>query len=131
LPAYEANLSLVLWAWDEESSRREPEVWRKRFAEAVRKDWRPLRAYLAMRMKAFQEERPDTDPPLQAILLGRMYRIPPPGVEPWSWGGRVEQPIGRWRPKQIDHPELVPIESYDPVTRRFMPVRVDEGAGHE
>ena len=41
---------------------------------------------------------------------------------PWAPAGPVEQPLARWRPAEDGPPELLPVEVYDPFTRRFEPL---------
>ena len=123
LSTYEAKLSLVSWAWDASSYASEPEEWHRRFVAAVRKDWRAMQAYLTWRWSSYcRGQGPDASPPRQALLLARLYEIPPPGQRPWSWGGPVEQPVARWCPARAAVSDCLPIEAYNPLTRRFEPV---------
>jgi hypothetical protein len=126
LHAYEADLSRVTWAWDAEAYAREPEEWRQRFVAAVRQSWPAMQAYLSWRWREQQRQRPDEPEPKQVVLLCRLYQVPPPGTRPWDWGAAVEQPVARWRPAHQAGPGWLPIDAFNPVTRRFEPVPREE-----
>jgi hypothetical protein len=131
LPAYEADLSQPTWAWTAEFYAEKPEEWRDHFVDTVRKDWRPIQAYLAWRLRGWQHDQPDPAAPRQVVLLCRLYAVGPPGQRPWSWGGPVEQPVARWRPGHDPAAGFVPVDAYNPVTRRFEPVAAEEGPRDE
>jgi hypothetical protein len=122
LPAYEADLGLVAWSWDAESYAEDPGLWHQRFVAAVRRDWPAMQAYLAWRWHGWRHDHPDQAAPRQALLLARLYQIPPPGQRPWSWSGPVEQALARWRPFDDPAPGCLPVEAYNPATRQFEPV---------
>jgi hypothetical protein len=126
LPAYEANLGLVMWAWDEDAVAKEPEVWRQRIADAVRRQWKPILAYLQWRLRSYEREHPDVPPPTQVILLARMYRIPSPNRQPWELAEPLVRPIARWRPRASVSPDYLPLESYDPAASFFEPLPIRE-----
>jgi hypothetical protein len=126
LAQYQANLSLVMWDWNAQEAATKPEVWRRLLADAVRQQWRPMEAYLRWRMLAFERDHAGLPPPRQVLLLARIYRIPPPEQRPWIWDHPVEQALARWRPEVDVPPGFLPVESYNPETRRFEPVRIDE-----
>lgn len=126
LLAYEANLGLVMWNWSAESAAKESEVWRQRLAAAVRKGWKPMRAYLQWRQQAYEREHPEMAPARQIILLARMYHIPTPGREFPARPEAVERPLARWRPGTEPAPGFLPIESFNPVTGRFEPITIQE-----
>jgi hypothetical protein len=124
LAIYESYLGLVLWGWDVEAAARESEVWNERLAEHVAKEWKPIHAYLRWRLEAFQRDHPDAPPPTELVLLGHIYRIPPPGPEPFSWSGPLELPLARWRPRTSSLTQQLPIETYNLITRHFHPLPV-------
>ncbi len=119
LPAYEANLALVMWGWDEEAAAREPERWRQHIAAAVRRQYKPMHAYLRWRLAAFEEDHPEAAPPTQVILLARIYRIPAPDQPAGDYPEPVEKPIALWRPGADDDPHYLPLESYNPTANCF------------
>jgi hypothetical protein len=123
-PAYEASLGLVLWSWD--ATTAEPEVWRQRIERYVRREFRAIQAYLFWRLHAARDGAPDREGVEELILLGRSYRIPPPGREPWSWDAPVEQPLARWLAAPVP-PGYRPIQSFNPVTGRFAWVPITPG----
>jgi hypothetical protein len=90
--------------------------------ERLRKYWKKIRAYMEWRFEAYQRQHPDAPRPKQFILLTRTYRIPaPPGPTPWTWepaGGPEQRPLARWRPGYAE-PGCLPLEKYDPETKRF------------
>jgi hypothetical protein len=126
LPQYPANLSLVLWAWDGADYARDPEKWRQEIAKAVRNKWRPTLAYLRWALSQYERDHPGRAPPRQVILVGRLYSIPPPGEAPWHWDGPHEVPLARWQPGSAVPEDRLPLESYDPVKRRFEPLPTGE-----
>ena len=129
LSAYEAHLSLPLWSWGRESPAPPPAVWRRRLAEAVRKQGKPILAYLRQRLHAFEQDHPELPPPKQALFLVRLYPIPLPG-QPHE-AGPVEQPLARWLPAAACPPGRIAVESYNPVAEGFEPVPVQEGSDHD
>jgi hypothetical protein len=99
--------------------------WRADIAAAVRRNWRPMRAFLRWRLMTYQREHPDVPPPDEVRLLARAYRIPEPG-EDLGKPPRLEQrPVARWRPRSADSPDYLPIEAYNPVIDQFDQVRKD------
>jgi hypothetical protein len=131
LPAYEANLSLPMWSYDREAAAQEAEIWRQRLADAVRKQWRPIEAYLRHRLRGYERDHPRSPPPQQVLLLVRLYRIPPPGQPPGDRDDPTQHAVARWRPGAACLSDFLPVESYDPVTGRFEPVRREGGSDHE
>ena len=126
LPAYEANLGLVMWAWDETSAAQEPDVWRQRIAAAVRRQCKPIHAYLRWRLASFEGEHPEAAPPTQVILLAHIYRIPSPDQAAGDYSEPVKKPIARWQPGADVPPGVLPLESYNPATDRFDRITKDE-----
>jgi hypothetical protein len=119
LPCYEANLGLVMWTWDTEAFGEKPEFWRDALAANVRTNSPAIEAYLRWRLVDYVREHPKEPPPRQAVLVVRSYAIPAPGTRPWSWDGPTEQAVARWRPAVEVPPDYLPVEAFDPVTRRF------------
>lgn len=124
VPAYEANLALVMWGWDADAAAREPERWRQQIAAAVRRQCKPMHAYLRWRLAAFAEDHPEAAPPTQVILLARIYPIPSPD-QPADYPELVEKPIARWQPGADVPPGHLPLESYNPTANRFERIAID------
>ena len=119
LSIYESYLGLVLWGWDVEAAAREPQVWNQRLAEHVAREGKSIHAYLGWRLEGFQRDHPELPPPTELVLLGHIYRIPPPGPEPFSWSAPQELPLARWRPLSAGP---LPIEAYNLITHDFDPM---------
>jgi hypothetical protein len=124
LAIYESSLGLVLWGWDADAATQEPAVWSQRLTDHVRQEWRPIHAYLRWRLEGFQRDHPDTALPTHVVLIGHIYRIPPPDQEPWSWSGPLELPLARWRPDTTCPANQLPIEPYNLLAQRFDPLPI-------
>lgn len=79
--------------------------------------WRkPIRAWLAWRLKEYRAAHPDREMPVEVILKHRYVPTPKP-VEPPEWTRPVqERPYVRWRPANDS------FEAYDIVKEQFVPV---------
>jgi hypothetical protein len=131
---YEVYLGLGLCYWDESAatSETEAEAWRKHFRDVARRQWKSMRAYLRWRTAQFLKQHPDLPPPDEARLLIRIYPTPPPGAAPEDRSPPRDQPMARWRCAENGPPGLLPLEAYEPFSRRYvaLPVRPgDELAG--
>lgn len=80
--------------------------------------WRkPIRAYLAWRLKAYAAANLTRPLPTEVILKHRFIPTPKPG-EPRGWTCPIaERPFARWRPTEDT------LDAFDPLTGQFVPVR--------
>jgi len=122
---YEVHLGLGLCYWDESAAAPETEAWRKHFRDVVRSQWKSMRAYLRWRTAEFLKQHPDLPPPDQARLLVRIYPTPALGASPQDRRPPYDQPLARWRCAENGQPGLLPLEAYEPFSRRYiaLPVR--------
>jgi len=119
---YESRLGLILTAWDQQSARQDPDIWRQAITDRVHRQWRSMRAYLGWRVTQFEHEHPDAPPPKQVILSMRIYPTLRPDQPNWTWRGPTEQALARWRPDAPPSSDYLPVEMCDPVSGRFLPV---------
>jgi hypothetical protein len=119
---YEATLTLVAWGWDEEAATRDPEKWHSELTASARRHKTETEAYLVWQLRRFRREHPNEPSPKQIILLARVYRIPPPGTQPWSLARPIELPVARWTVSSPPRPGFLPIDAYNPITHQFEPV---------
>jgi hypothetical protein len=119
---YEMALEVHLYDYSSKTAEQQAEAWRDDIREKVRKYWDNMEAYLRYRLQCFKRFHPDLPEPRELILTVRHYVIPPPEKSPFRWGEPEEVPIARWRPAEPPSEETLPIERYDPVTKRFVPV---------
>ncbi len=100
------------------------EEWAALVERATREGAEAMRAYLRWRLAAFRRECPDLPPPTQAVLLVRLYRIPPPpGPRPWDWEYLGQHPVACWLPGVPVPPGFLPVETYDPAGDTFVRLR--------
>jgi hypothetical protein len=123
---YEARLGLILSNWNEQTFAENAEPWREAIKDRVRRQWRSIRVYLRWYVQHVQREHPEFPLPKQAILIIRMYQTPEPGHSSVVWQGPVEQPLARWRPDTPPRPGELPVEVFDPIARRFIPLHVKD-----
>ncbi len=119
LHQYEYRIEIALPSYAGKTPEELAEIWRTLIQDRVQRDWRYLLAYAKYRLTGWQKEHPGLPPPREVILSVRVYRIPPPGTEPWMWIGPEERPIARWRPGAPTDGEHLPLEAFDPVTKQF------------
>ncbi len=121
---YENNLELMLRVVkDDDDPETEAQAhvrWRKTIRKHVAKEWDTMQAYFRWRLKAFARAHLADPPPTQVILVARRYRAHSPGEKaPWDWDAPEQVPLARWqltRPADARH---LPVEAYNPVTKRF------------
>jgi hypothetical protein len=95
------------------------------WAAAVESDVRAradaMAAYLGWRLAAFRREHPELPTPVEAVLLVRLYRVPPPpGPTPWHWEYLGQHPLARWLPGDRVPAGFLPVEAYDPASNSFV-----------
>lgn len=119
---YEANIFMLAWDCDPPSISAEPEKWRK-LPERVRENEHLVLAWLRWQLKRFCAEHPARPEPVEVTLLLRYIPTPSPG-EPADWTRRpvFERPFARWRPHEVPREGFMPLEGFDPVEERFVPL---------
>jgi len=100
------------------------EEWAALVERATRDGPEAMHAYLRWRTAAFLRDHPGLPPPSQAVLLVRLYRIPPPpGPRPWDWEYLGQHRVARWLPGATAPPGFLPVETYDPAGDTFVRLR--------
>ncbi len=116
LGGYEGQFTMIGLKEGAAAVQENPERWRDWIAETVSDKARPLRAYLAWRVREFTRAHADQPPVAGAVLFLRIYQIPEAARDSWRLKGPVELPLARWKPGQAD------VEAFDPVTESFMKI---------
>jgi hypothetical protein len=76
-------------------------------------------------MRFNRHGNPGADTPIEVRLVFRYIPTRRPGAEAATpRGPTVEQPFARWYPGGSRAPGFLPLEGYDPVARRFVPLPV-------
>ncbi|HZT80369.1 MAG TPA: hypothetical protein VFA26_09110 [Gemmataceae bacterium] len=123
LRRYESNVGeIALRRGPDESPDDVALAWHDRIQKLVREEGEGLRAYLVWRWERYRERRPGRPRPKQFVLWLRTYHVPRPGTEPWDWRGPDQVPLMRWRPAYQPEPGYLPVEVYDPLSKRFDPL---------
>jgi hypothetical protein len=116
LSDYEAVLVARLgWYWSRAEIVREPARFRKEQTAYLQEVAPPARAYLAWRLRGYQAEHPNAEPPRAMVLLMRVYLTPPP-YAPFQRKPPEDLPLARWVPG------TAALERYDFPTGRFVPL---------
>jgi hypothetical protein len=119
---FEANIFMLAWDCDPQSIAADPKRWRK-LPERVRENEHLVLAWLRWQLKRSRDEHPGRPEPVEVILLLRYIPTPSPD-EPAVWTRRpvFERPFARWRPHDVPPEGFMPLEGYDPVGLRFVPL---------
>lgn len=120
---YESSLNWQMWGWNEQTIAAEPERYRRQMAAHLRGCWRSARAFLQWQSRLHPELM---NAPSELVLRVRIYLMPPADQEPWSWSPPQDLSIARWRPDWQPPAGMLPIEMWDPVTGRFVPLAEQE-----
>lgn len=121
---YEANITMLGWHATEEALAARPEVW-SRWPDRVRENHELVSHWLKWKSNAHRAANPDAPEPLAVVLIFRYIptRLP---HEPRDAPRRptFERPFAKWLPNAPREPGLLPLEGFDPVARRFVPLKV-------
>lgn len=117
---YEANVFMLAWHCHPESLAEQPDVWR-RLPERVRENEHLVTRWLSWQAKRYAAAHPGKPAPAEVVLVLRY--IPTPRPESGAVRPGFERPFARWFPGGPKQPGLMPLEGYDPVAGRFVPLR--------
>lgn len=120
LCAYDYLLAVVYARYTEESGRERPDQWRQTVFERVRRQQRSLEAYFRLNLAYFRESYPDLPTPKEMILRVAVFPSPQPGGHERPPMFMV--PLARWVPDKPDKGSYLPVEPYDHVLQRFVPL---------
>lgn len=120
---YEANITMMGWHADTETVAARPDVW-QRLPDRVRDNHELVTHWLGWKMRQHRAANPDTPAPTEVVMVFRYIptRLPnDPGGAPRK--PTFERPFARWFPNGPRAPGHLPLEGYDPVAGRFVPLK--------
>jgi hypothetical protein len=121
---YEANITMIGWHADPESVAASPEVW-SRLPASVRTNNELVSHWLACKARAYRTSNPGTPDPVEVVLIFRYIPTREPGeAADAPRKPTFERPFARWFPAGPRAPGLLPLEGYDPVEKRYVPLSV-------
>ncbi len=113
LRRFENNLALDLVP--DESAER----WREKIENYLKSEGYLVLPYLKWRLGQIQRKTPDRPRPKQVILLMRHYQINDPWESTQPWQGPHTNLVARWQPDVTWNADLLPVEMFNPVSKRF------------
>jgi hypothetical protein len=112
---FEAQLIYPVWFASPEAVEKYPDLYRN-LPDIARVWQKPIRAWLAWRLKEYRAANPDRPAPTEVILKHRYIPTPKPGEPPEWTQPPQERPFARWKPATDT------FEAYDAVNKQFVPV---------
>ncbi|AWM41213.1 hypothetical protein GobsT_01710 [Gemmata obscuriglobus] len=121
---YEANITMLGWHATPEAIAARPEHGRE-LPERVRENHELLSHWLAWKTRVHLRASPGEAVPVEVVLVFRYIPTPLPNDPPGApRRPSFERPFARWRPGGPRAPGLLPLEGFDPVTERFVELKV-------
>jgi hypothetical protein len=120
---FEANVFMLAWQWGPGAEQDKKLDLGRQMPETARVNADLLMRYLEWQARRYRAAHPDRPAPSEVVLLLRYIPTPLPGED--TGGPRepvFERPFARWRPGRAPEEGLLPLEGYDPVARRFVPL---------
>ena len=129
---YEFRLSQSLWYLTDKSLAEQPQFWQEWVNRRVSRQWKSLRAYLNFQQQRYLTAHPDERPADELRLIVRTYPIPAPELHTESPLPAIDRPLVRWLPEASYSAGVLPLEAFDPVTRRYVELfQTTVEVGHE
>ncbi|MBN9122500.1 MAG: hypothetical protein J0I06_25705 [Planctomycetes bacterium] len=120
---YEANIAMIGWHADDATIAAKPEVWSK-LPDRVRDNHELISHWLAWKMRRYRAAHPDAPEPVEVVMVFRYIPTRLPGEAPDAPRRPTpERPFAKWFPGRSHEPGLLPLEGYDPVAKRFVPLK--------
>lgn len=121
---FEFQLIVPAWFGSDEVLAEAPQAG-SHLTASVRNRHRLILAWLQWQLRRYQQMSPDRGMPSEVILTLRYIPTPRPG-QPRDLAKPVSQrPYARWKPGETPPPGFLPIEAFEPATRRFVPLRTE------
>jgi hypothetical protein len=117
---YEANVFMLAWHCHPETLREQPEAW-ARLPERVRENESLVTRWLGWKTRRYAAAHPEKPAPTEVVLVLRYIPTPLPDGRPHPPG--FERPFARWFPAGPPRPGYLPLDGYDPVAERFVPLK--------
>ncbi|MCE9530406.1 MAG: hypothetical protein K8T89_04635 [Planctomycetes bacterium] len=124
LDSYDFLIAIIYWNASETSLRERREEWRQAVLDRVRQQQRSLQAYFGFSLKLYHQLRPELPPPSEMILRVIVFPTPLPGSRERPPTFMI--PLARWRPNTEPTPGYLPVEAYDLVLEKFVPLATGE-----
>lgn len=121
---YEANITMLGWHADEDTVRAKADVWSK-FPERVRANNELFSHWLGWKTRAYLKANPGAPAPVEVVMVFRYIptRLPHEAVDA-PRRPTFERPVAKWYPTGPRAKGLLPLEGFDPVAQRFVPLAV-------
>jgi hypothetical protein len=120
---YEANITMLGWHASPEVIAAHPEIW-SRLPERVQQNEGLISHWLAWKMRVYRAAHPGASEPGTVMLVFRYIPTRLPSEAPDApRRPTFERPFARWFPAGPRAPGLLPVEGYDPVANRFVPLK--------
>jgi hypothetical protein len=121
---YEANITMLGWHADEETVRAKADVWAK-FPERVRENNELFAHWLAWKTRTYGDANPGAAEPAEVVMIFRYIptRLPHEAADA-PRRPTFECPVAKWYPGGPRAPGLLALEGFDPVAKRFVPLKV-------
>lgn len=120
---YEANITMLGWHADEVTIRANPEKW-SRLPEKVRDSHEIIACWLRWKLNVYRAVNPASPVAVEVVLVFRYIPTRLPGD---SADARrqptFERPFAKWYPSGPREPGVLPLEGFDPVARKFVPLK--------
>ena len=120
---YEANITMLGWHADEATIAAKPEVW-ARLPERVRENNELISHWLAWKMRVHRAAHPGAPEVAEVVMIFRYIPTRLPHEAPDApRRPTFERPFAKWFPVGPRESDLLPLEGYDPVAKRFVPLK--------
>jgi hypothetical protein len=121
---YEANITMIGWHASEDVIAAKPEVW-SRLPERVRDNHELISHWLKWKTNVYRAAHPGAPEPTEVVMIFRYIPTRLPHDAPDApRRPTFERPFAKWFPSGPRAPELLPLEGYDPVARRFVSLKL-------
>jgi hypothetical protein len=120
---YEANLTMLGWHASREDVAARPDAWRT-LPERVRDNHELVSHWLAWKMRTYLSAHPGAPAVSEVVLVFRYIPTSLPNDPPGApRRPTFERPFAKWFPAGPRAPGLLPLEGFDPVAERFVPLK--------
>lgn len=120
---YEANITMLGWHADPEAVAARPEVW-GRLPDRVRDNHELITHWLMWKTRVYRAANPGAPLPTEVVMVFRYIPTPLPNAPPGAARKPAfERPFARWLPGGPREPGQLPLDGYDPVAKRFVPLK--------
>lgn len=116
---FECHLVVPAWYASDELLTHHPEIG-SHLPAAVQARHRPLLAWMRWQLRRWMDAHPEQGLPTEVIVTVRYIATPRPGQPRDPAGSLTQRPYARWKPLDPPPPGYLPLEAFDPLSRRFV-----------